>query len=105
MPSLYFTPEQIKAAHDSVNREPIQTAWMYLSTQPLDDTITNDTDLSLHAFRYVFSDNQDSGELVVRTLQSGYGMNLDSYPSYFDALASAIAIAEAAELVSEHPAF
>jgi len=102
---LYFTPNHIQAAHENVNREPIQSAWMFLSTQDLEDSVTNDSQLILHAYRYRLSNNHDSGEQVVQALLSGYGLNLDNYPTYFDALAGGVILAHAAELVRNHPGF
>ncbi|MBI1282286.1 MAG: hypothetical protein GC179_29440 [Anaerolineaceae bacterium] len=102
---LYFTPHHIQAAHDNVNREPLQAAWVFLSTQELDNSITNDSQLILHALRYRLSQNGESGHLVVQALLSGYGLNLDSYPTYFDALAAGVTLAHAAELVRDYPDF
>lgn len=102
---LYFTPDQIQTAHDNADREPFQSAWLYLSTEPLNDETVNDHDLVLQAFRYRLNSNQDAGEQVVQAFQSGYGLNLESYSTYFDALASGVTLAHAAELVRDHPAF
>src|SRR5258707_14264866 len=102
---LYFTPDHIQVAHENVNREPFQSAWLYLSTQSLNDDSINDSDLILQAFRYRLNSNRDAGEQVVQALQSGYGLNLDSYSTYFDALVTGVVLAQAAELVRDHPAF
>ncbi len=102
---LYFTPDHIQAAHEHVNHEPIQSAWAFLSTQELNDSVTNDSELILHAYRYKLSSNRDSGEQVVQALQSGYGLNLDAYATYFDALVAGVTLAHAAELVRDHADF
>ena len=102
---LYFTPDHIRAAHDHMNREPIQSAWVFLSTKPLNESVTNDTDLILHGCRYRLSDNPDSGEAVVRALESGYNLDLTTYNTYFDALAAGVTLAHAAELVRDHASF
>ena len=102
---LYFTPDHIQIAHEHVSHEPFQSAWLYLSTQPTSDDGMNDSDLILQAFRYRLSSNHDAGEQVIHALQSGYGLNLDSYPTYFDALVTGVTLAHATEMVRDHPAF
>ncbi|MEP6988719.1 MAG: alginate lyase family protein [Chloroflexota bacterium] len=102
---LYFTPDHIQAAHENINREPIQAAWVFLSTQSLNDNVMNDSELILHAYRYKLSSNHDSGDQVVRALQSGYGLDIHAYTNYFDALVTGVTLAHAAELVRDHANF
>ncbi len=102
---LYFTPDHIQAAHENVNREPIQSAWMFLSTQDVNDSVMNDSELILHAYRYKLTSNGDSGEQVIRALQSGYGLDLNRYTTYFDALVTGVTLAHAAEMVRDHADF
>lgn len=102
---LYFTPDHIQAAHEYVNREPFQSAWMFLSTQTLGEHIAHDSDLILHAYRYKLSNNHESGEQVVRALQAGYGLDINAYSTYFDALVTAVTLAHAAELVRDQADF
>lgn len=62
---LCFTPDHIQAAHENVNREPIQSAWMFLSTQDVNDSVMHDSELILHAYRYKLTSNRDSGKQVI----------------------------------------
>lgn len=94
---LYFTSDHIQAAHKHAAREPFQAAWAFLNDAP--------DDLMMNAFRYRLNDNRDAGEQVVNTLVSGYGLDINAYTSYFDALAAAVTLAHAAELVRDHAAF
>ena len=102
---LYFTAHHIQAAHEHIKREPIQSAWVFLSTQEMNDSVMNNHELILHAYRYKLSNNLDSGQQVVHTLQSGYGLDLNTYATYFDALVAAVTLTHAAELVRDHSAF
>lgn len=94
---LYFTSDHIQTAYKHSGREPFQTAWAFLKDAP--------DDLILNAFRYRLNDNQEAGEQVVRMLLSGFGLDLTAYTTYFDALAAAVTLAHAAELVRDHAAF
>lgn len=94
---LYFTSDHIQTAHKHSPREPFQTAWAFLNDAP--------HDLILNAFRYRLGNNLEAGEQVVNTLVSGFGLDLTTYASYFDALTAAVTLAHAAELVRDHAAF
>ncbi|MCA0456523.1 MAG: alginate lyase family protein [Chloroflexi bacterium] len=94
---LYFTADHLHTAQKYADREPFQTAWAYLNAAP--------DDLVINGLRYRLSENQAAGEQTARTLLSGYGLDLNAYTSYFDALAAAVTLAHAAELVRDHSAF
>ena len=94
---LYFTADHLRTAQKYADREPFQTAWAYLNTAP--------DDLVINGLRYRLNDNQAAGEQVAQTLLSGYGLDLNAYTGYFDALAAAVTLAHAAELVRDHAAF
>lgn len=99
---LYFTPDHIQAAHEHAKREPFQTAWNFLNKwegqNPLDVLI-------IDAFRYRLASEKSAGQQVVATLQSRFGFDLSAYSTYFDALLTAITLAQVAELVRDEPDF
>ena len=102
---LYFTPDHVQAAHEHLNKEPFKSAWDFLNKHtPTTDSL-NDTDLMLHAFHFRLSGNHESGETVSHALQSSYGLDINAYATYFDALAGGITLAHAAELVRDHATF
>ena len=102
---LYFTSDHIQAAYEHVNREPFQSAWKFLNTQELNNSVMDNSNLILHAYRYKLSNNHESGLEVVHALQSSYGLDLNLYPTYFDTLAAGVTLAQAAELVRDHSTF
>ncbi len=99
---LYFTPDHIQAAHKYAKNEPFQTAWSFLNDEQPHNPSQS---LMIAAFRYRLGSSHESGEQAVHVLQSGFGLDIATYPTYFDALAGAVTLAHAAELVRDHPAF
>lgn len=98
---LTFTPEHIQSARKYRDREPLQSAWAFLeSTRPTDPIAA----LSLAGFRWRFVQDAAAGEQAVIQLVSGLGLDTAGQ-SYFDSLAAAVALAQSAELLRDHPAF
>jgi hypothetical protein len=95
---LYFTPEQVQSARKNQSREPLAGAWAALNNlhpaEPLAAAVAD-------GLRWRFQDA--AGETAAATLLKGTG--LSGGGDYLTALMEAVALAQAAELVRDHPAF
>lgn len=97
---LYAAPAHIQQARQAREREPFQDAWVRLTAQA---SPAWDHELIVNALRYRFDGQPQSGELALIALQNGVG--LDAGQNRLDALMAAVTLAQAYELVRDHPAF
>lgn len=100
---LYFTPEHVQIALQDAEREPFKSAWSFLTNYPYADDPQSPATLIMNGFGYRLGGGIDPGEDAVLTLQSGYSLDPTTYPTAFDALAGAVTLAQAIELVRDHP--
>ncbi|HEX2908849.1 MAG TPA: alginate lyase family protein [Phototrophicaceae bacterium] len=97
---LYFTEEQIQAAHANRDREPLQQAWaVLLQSEPTGWLAAIQWD----GLRYRLNEDLAAGERAVQALT----MVDFTFPAAatFDKLARLLALAQSYELVRSHPAF
>jgi hypothetical protein len=97
---LTFTPEHIQIAHKNRDREPFQSAWAFLESNHPTDPIAA---LSLDGFRWRFAQDAAAGDRAIIQLSSGLGLDALGQ-SHLDTLAAAVALAQAFELLRDHPA-
>lgn len=100
---LYFTPDHVQSALKDAEREPFKSAWSFLANYPYGDHPDSSATLILNGFGYRLGGGLDPGEEAVLALQSGFGLDPSAYPTPFDALAGAVTLAQAVELVRDHP--
>jgi hypothetical protein len=98
---LYFTAEHVQNARKNREREPFTAAWAFLGEQNVQPGTL--AAIQWNGLRYRFDDDSQAGEQAVIDLQTGIGLDVDGSLSDFDALASAITLAQCFELVHDHP--
>ncbi|MEZ4669100.1 MAG: alginate lyase family protein [Anaerolineae bacterium] len=100
---LYFTSEHVDYCHQHAEQEPFITALSLLNNSSESAVSSSLAALVLGGFRYRFNGDMQSGEQAVLALQSGHSLEVSTYPTYFDALAGAVTLAQSVELVRDHP--
>jgi len=105
---LYFTPHHIQTARQNRDRDVFQAAWQHLDDFVVDwgetEGESSITALIVSGFRYRFNEDAAAAEQAVNQLLRGDSLDPAAYPTVFDALANAVALAQAVELLRDHPA-
>lgn len=97
---LYFAPEHVRAARRDRDRPPLQAAWALLDgPAPAGALAAAHWD----GLRHRFYDDLEAGERAVRWLEAGAGLD-DLADAHFDRLGASLALAQAFEMVRDHPA-
>lgn len=97
---LYFTPTHVQKAQKARSNEPLQSAWSALETlqppDPLGQTMTD-------GLRWRFLADTAAGERAAALVANGVGLNRSK--GVLEALLETAGLAQAAELLHDHPAF
>jgi hypothetical protein len=98
---LYFTPEHIQLAQRERNQEPFLSGWMYLRDREQNGA----AGAQWSGLRYRFSDDYKAGESAIHALDKFTDNAQSEAQTYLDAIFETLVLAQAFEMVREHPAF
>ncbi|NDJ59702.1 MAG: hypothetical protein GYB67_01175 [Chloroflexi bacterium] len=98
---LYFTQSHIEHAQTHADQEPFAGAWAYLRSHEK----TGSAAAVWGGLRYRFSDHAAAGSMAVALLQRHIDPTLIEGMTDFDAIAETLMLAQAFEMVRDHPDF
>ncbi|HVU11503.1 MAG TPA: alginate lyase family protein [Phototrophicaceae bacterium] len=98
---LYFTPDHIAQARRDQDAEPFRSAFLYL----LDREQQGAEAAQWYGLRYRFANDDQAGELTIAALERYVSEPVIEDMTYLDTVAQTMMLAQAFEMVREHPAW
>ena len=98
---LFFTSEHVEQARRERDSEPFRAAFLYLR----DREQRGPEAAQWHGLRYRFEDDDAAGALAIAALERAIDEPLTEDVTYLDAVAQTIMLAQAFEMLRDHPAW